>query len=222
MRGGQSLNFLLRELEKDNNDMVVIIDALWQRKKKVPFASRQQLKQFILRKAHQARIKIIYYRNLEKHKIARLLHGAIRSELHDDIQILLKALSLIYDADKIQRVMELLKRDHTSRISNAIEMLEIIIPNKYFIHVNELLELFQEINKDEVAPHGKMVTINKIIEEILDENKAEVNQWTSSIACYLLPRIKDRDFALGLMNNQPNTGDHLFNETKNYVLSMLK
>jgi hypothetical protein len=222
IKGDHSLDYLLNHLETHSHT-IIVIEALWQKRVKLPAYAEQQIKQIIHDREHEDRLKVVYYRSLEDQKIARLLQLAIKSEIQEDVVILLKALSLIYDAQKINRVIELLMLNDNSKISNAIEMLEIIVPAKYFVHLNVALDLLQDINnKKMLIPGNKILPVHTILEDILKKNKAGFDIWTSSIACYMLPRLKDREFALSLMNNKIDRKDHLFNETSNYVLSMLK
>jgi AAA family ATP:ADP antiporter len=60
-----------------------------------------------------------------------------------------------------------------------------------------------------------------IIEEVIKDSKANFSEWTRSVACYMIPKMKKSEMSLKMLNVKEPKDGHLFNETKNYVLSML-
>lgn len=144
-------------------------------------------------------------------------------EIRKDLQVLLKAFALLYDREKVDRVIKLLSLGNTAKISNAIEISELIIPKKYFTQLNKLIELIEDAqHPDLIATKNRVLPISTIIEEILKDNKANFSEWTRSIACYMLPKLKKNEFSLTILDGNVSKDDHLFNETRNYVLTMLK
>lgn len=140
-----------------------------------------------------------------------------------NFQVLLKAFALLYDREKIDRVIELLSLGNTVKISNAIEISELIIPKKYFAALNRLIELIDDAqHHDLITTKNNALPANAIIEEVLKDNKANFSEWTRSVACYMMPKLKKNEFSLTILDRNASKDDHLFNETRNYVLTMLK
>lgn len=221
-KGESATAFLEQQVQENSEDMAGVVDALWQKKAVVAESTREQLRKRLKVRLKQSLLKATYYRHLITEDALKPLQEAVCSEIRQDIQRLFKYLSLIHDRRQIERVMELYNQGDSSKVFNAIEMLELIIPQKSFINLNTLLELEQDIcRKQVVRQYNKELAGSAIIREILLENKAGFNTWTVSVACYMIPRIQPEHFSAHLLNQQTDREDPLFQETKAYVLSKL-
>ena len=60
------------------------------------------------------------------------------------------------------------------------------------------------------------------IQEVVTNKKAGFNAWSRSVALYLLPKLLNREAALVIASNPVAKEEHLVQETRNYVLSILK
>ena len=223
VKGKNSTSFLIQLLKNDGKHSDLIIDSIWKQKAKLS-KEEVELMAFV---SHQilehSRIKVLYYKHLTGSKSLKLLEEAISLEIQNDLWVLLKVGALIFDRQKVDRVIELLGLGDPSKISNAIEVLELILPNTYFIQLNTLIELLEDIRKKQVSfINGKDLSVHDIIEDVLQENKANFSEWTKSIACYMLPKLTRNEFSLNVLNSKISKEDHLFNETRDYVLLMLK
>ncbi|MFD3003289.1 NTP/NDP exchange transporter [Pontibacter toksunensis] len=221
-RGDYSEAFLERVLEEDKVFIPEAVDALWLQKANLSEESQLLLKDWVQVRLEQSMLKASYYLHLVSVDAVRPLQDAVCSEIRQDIQVLFKSLSLLYDQQQIERVMELYNLGDPTRVYNAIEMLELIIPQKYFTGLNSLVELEQDIRKDQVVVHHtKEISASAIVEDILTENKAGFNSWTKAVACYMIPRLQEETCPLYILDKKPGQEDKLFEETRTYVLSML-
>jgi AAA family ATP:ADP antiporter len=222
IKGKNATYFLLQLLKKNENYSDLIIDALWNQKAKLSEEDLILIEDITTRKIEHSKTKVFYYKHLTGIKNLKLLEEAIGLEIKQDLWILLKACALLFDRHKVDRVIELMSLEETSKISNAIEMLELILPNRYFVQMNALIELIQDIHKKQVFIFkNKDITTHRIIEDVLQE-KANFNEWTKSVACYMLPRLMKNEFSLSILSNKCSAEDNLFIETRDYVLLMLK
>jgi hypothetical protein len=80
-----------------------------------------------------------------------LLEQGIMMEIHKDLEVLLKAFAMLYNREKIGRVVELLKVGNTAKMSNAVEILELTIPKKRFALINMLVELIDDTKNNHLA-----------------------------------------------------------------------
>ena len=223
VKGKNATYYLLQLLKKDESFADGIIEALWNEKAKLSTDDLTLIENITSRKIEQSKTKVIYYKYLTSIRNLKLLEEAFGLEIKQDLRIMLKACALLFDRQKVDRVIELMNLEESSKISNAIEMLELILPNRYFVQMNALIELIQDIRKHQVfISHNKEITIHRIIEDVLQENKCNFNEWTKSVACYMLPRLKKNEFSISILNNKASPDDNLFNETRDYVLLMLK
>ncbi|HKG69197.1 MAG TPA: hypothetical protein VKA92_10030, partial [Segetibacter sp.] len=223
IKGDNSTNFLVDRLSKKSRYFNEIIEALWLKKPNLTTAAITTITHHVANKIEQSKSKVAYYRESIHNKSLLLLQQSIMMEIRQDLQVLLKAFALLYERDKVDRVIELLSLGNTAKISNAIEIAELIIPKKYFIPLNTLVELINDVKHDDVmVTKNRVLPAGALIEEILKNNKANFSEWTRSIACYTLPKLKKNEFSLTILDGDVSKDDYLFNETKNYVLTMLK
>jgi hypothetical protein len=222
IKGENSTNYLLELLEKKKGFADEIIDALWLKKSKLSTEGLGLIEQWAIEKTEQSKYKVDCYHEVMNNKNLTLLQRAVLMEIRRDAQCLLKAFSLLYDSEKVNRVIELINIGNTARMSNAIEILELIIPKRFFTQLNCLVELIDDVqHKKELLTKTHGLHANRIIEEVIKNNKANFSDWTRSIACYMIPKLKKNEVSLQMLNAKGAKDSYLFNETKNYVLSIL-
>lgn len=221
-KGLNSTVFLESALKRYPAKTQQIVEALWEKKAFISIGSKDILDTWVTKKLEQCELKREYYLNLAQDKAANLLQDAIFSEIHQDIQTILKAVALFYDEPRIERVIELYKQGHKHRLSNAVEMLELLIPDKHFQGLDKLIEFMQDIKHNQLSRGpSEDISESDIVNDIMLRNKAGCSAWTKAVACYLIPRLQDINFPLEVLREKNGIEDHLFTETKNYVLSML-
>lgn len=222
IKGDLSFEFLVNLLKKDNSRKNEIIEALWLKKSKLSIDTVELINNWATKKTEQAKYKISCYYSIHHHHHLGLLQAAIMMEIKKDAALLLKVFSLLYDREKVDRVIELLNTGNNSKISNAIEILEIIIPKKYFLQLNLIVELIDDVHhKKELLHTTHVLHVNDIIEQVIHNNKGYFSEWTRSIACYLIPKLQKNEKSIKMLNVQESKDHYLFNQTKSYVLTML-
>lgn len=222
IKGDHSTKFLVELLKQKTGETDDIIEALWLKKSKVSSETMQLIEDWANKKTEQDKYKVTCYYEILHNKNLTLLQQAIIMEIRKDVQMLLKSFSLLYDREKVDRVIELLSIGNTSKISNAIEILELIVPKKYFTPLNNFVELIDDVqHKKELLIKTQGLDPHVIIEEVIKDSKANFSEWTRSVACYMIPKMKKSKMSLKMLNVKEPKDGHLFNETKNYVLSML-
>ena len=181
------------------------------------------LEDWLEKKLIRSQLKAEYFIQLANNKKVKLLQTALGSEIKQDLEALLKALALLFDRPQMDRIIQLYRLGDTAKIANAIEMLELILPKKYFFELNNLIELLQDINREQtLAVTAKnAMPAEEIVQEILLYNKAGCNQWTKAIALYIIPQLQLKDFSAAFFKLNPGPEDPLFRETQDYVLSVL-
>jgi hypothetical protein len=223
IKGEHSTAFLFKLLPIQPRHADLVIEALWLKKSKINSEHSKIIEDWVQKKIEQSRIKVLCYNSLVNKNELSLLQQAIKQEIRYDLQVLLKAFSLMYDRQRVDRVLELFWLNNKSRIFNAIEVLELVVPGKYFNPLNNLVELLNDIGKNEVLVLSSAELADvEIIEAVLKNRKANFNEWTRSVACYMLPKITMSKDLYNLLNGEVSKEDHLYNETKHYVLSILK
>ena len=220
--GEASTTFLINLLKDKNNHSDLIIKALWLKKAIISGDNVKLVENCVFNKLESSSLKVSYYTALEGDKNLQLLQEALYKEVASDLNSLLRLYSFMYDAGKVNRIIELITIGSASRIYNAIEMLELILPTKYFTPTNHLIEWLQDAHHNKLPVTKTTKTAHKVLEEVFLTNKAQLHVWTRSVACYVLLKIKkDEQLIRTLKKSVFSENDLLFKETRNYVLSTL-
>jgi hypothetical protein len=223
VKGDYSTGFLVDSLQKGTGYLNEIVEALWLKKAQLSPEAMAVIDNSLTEKLDESRCKADYYKEMANNKNLALLAEAIIMEVRKDVQVLLKGFALLYNREKIDRVIELLNLGNTAKMSNAVEILELIVPKKKFALFNPLAELIDDVKHNHLALLKTTdLRTNAIIEEILKTNKANFSEWTKSVTCYVLPKLKRNGFFAEVLNKEGAKEDYLYNETRSYVLTLLK
>jgi len=223
IKGDYSTQFLLKlfSIKAQVNDLV--IDSLWLKKATITKIDLVLIEEWINKKIEESKEKIYYYNELIEQPALKEVQTAITHQMQADLSLLLKSFALIFDKQKVDRVIELLELNNISKIYNAIEVLELIIPGRFFRQINILVEMISDIKQHHQILHKvRDQSAAHLIEAIMKDTKANFNQWTKAIACYMLPKFNSSSFSHEILYANQKNDDVLLNETKQYVLSTLK
>jgi hypothetical protein len=220
--GEISTSLLLHLLRNKSKCPDQIIHALWLKKAAISEKDRTLIEQCIMDKLAVSTVKLSYYADLATDKKFAQLQDAIQKEVSADLYTLLRLYAFIFDAEQLNRIIELISIGSPSRIYNAIEMLELTLPAKYFAPTNHLIEWLQDVQAHQAITTRNTRTPIKVLEDIFLTNKAELHVWTRSVACYVMLQLKkDEQLIKSLRSSVFSPDDRLFAETRNYVLSTL-
>ena len=224
IKGDNSTRFLSKLLTEDDTQVEnLLIESIWAKKTNLSAEGIILLEDWLEKKITRCHLKAKYFKQLAYNKKVKLLQAALGSELKQDLETLLKAMALLFDRPQLDRIIQLYRLGDAAKIANAIEMLELILPKKYFQDINYLIELLQDTNKEQtvLVPVKHLITAEEIVQEILLHNKAGCNQWTKAIALYVIPKLQPNSFPAAIFKPIPGPEDVLFRETQDYVLSVL-
>lgn len=222
INGEKSTDLLMNFLKDEGKYTDTIVCSLWMKKAVIAPVELKLIEECIVQKLQNSSLKLSYYMGLVNDKNLILLQEALQKEIKSDLYTLLRLYSFVYDTEKLNRIIELISLGSASRIYNAIEMLELILPAKYFAPTNHLIEWLQDVNDNKVFIIKGAKTVVGIMEEIFVSNKASLHSWTRSVACYAMLKLKkDQKLMHSLQTSSCSKDDRLFKETRNYVLAIL-
>ncbi|GGK59083.1 NTP/NDP exchange transporter [Rufibacter glacialis] len=198
------------------------IEALWYKNAVLQKEGRKQVQGWLKTKLWQSRKKALYCQCLAKGKEFPLLEQALASETKQDIKYIMRSLALLYDRQRINRVMDMLSIGSAEKIANAIEMLEQLIPKRCFIVVESLLDF--HLDKEKRWGHSKEKTTlstSHIIKEIISENPAGCSAWVKSVACYSILALPTPELTQAIAPEPSFAPDALYSETRAFVINQL-
>ena len=222
IKGEHSEKYLLKLLTHNLGFMELILEALYAKRAILPSEYKKEIDAWLDKKLNQAQLKISYYQILKNQQFG-LLAAALKSEIQQDLQKILMAYALVSNRLAMERIMHLYRFGDAASFSNAVEMLEVIVPKRFFLKTDAILEFLHDIK------HHQTVEINQkrhnpelIITDILTVNKAGCNAWTKSVAYYIMPGLKPAALYKNLLQIIPdNNTATLVRETRNFALTQI-
>lgn len=222
IKGPHSDEYLFSLFHHDPNRQDAIIDAFWKKKADINL-HRHAFEEWLKVRLHHMKNKVDIYFNLNIYQPAQLLSDALVSEIRENMETVLKACALLYNREQIDQFLNVYKLENTTKVANAIELLEMTIPKRHFTGIIYFIELSIDLQHNQLPALPKKETeLHHLILEVVTNKKAGFNAWSRSVALYLLPKLLNREAALVIASNPVAKEEQLVQETRNYVMSILK
>ena len=222
VKGPKSDDYLLSIFSGNNQRSEHIINSLWSKMANVS-DQKVKIEKWLDHQLEGMKMKISCFLDIHNNKQAILLEEAIFSEVQQNLESILKACALIYDREQIDRFIEVYKLENQTRVANALELLELTIPKKYFTQISQCVELRHDLIKKQVVHHSRSLKkIDKVIDEVVNDHRAGFSAWSRSVALYIAPKLLHKELALAIAGKTQKEDNPLIKETRNYVLSILK
>ncbi|WP_210465729.1 NTP/NDP exchange transporter [Rufibacter roseolus] len=225
VKGENSTEFLLDLLAREEGPTGDVIEALWLKQAEMSNEGQKDLDAWLSKNLASCLQKTSACRELRTKPELQLLATTLTREINQDVLLLLKGLALRYDRQQIGRVMSLLKLHDESRMANAIEILEHLIPKACFLQLDRILDFTSESPDEGNNLNVRIkheVPASMMVASIIQNTQMQCSAWTRSVACYLLPQLGISSAQMILSDEERLPQDLLFQETKEYVLSALK
>jgi len=222
IKGPKSEAYLVTLLKEGYKKSDTVIKALWVRKANL--SSHQLLiENWISERLDSMKTKMDCVVSLYTHAKVQLLEQALLSELQQDMQVVLKAFALVYDRESINRFIEVYNMNNAAKVANAMELLELTVPKKYFALLNQFIDVTQDIkSKQPVLYLKNRLSVKAVVNEVINNAGTSFNSWSKSVALYILPQLHTNEYSWPIVKDNYKEEDALLQETRNYVFSILK
>ncbi|WP_066831537.1 NTP/NDP exchange transporter [Rufibacter ruber] len=222
VRGEHSTHFLTRLFATGLARQGALVEALWNKNAELGSEAKQQVEAFLKTKLGQGRQKALYSQFLSQQNTLPLLKEALDAEGKQDLQRMMESLALLFDRAQVNRVMEMLAIGSPEKVANAIEMLEQVVPKKYFLPLEALLDVTLDPEKQLARPAElQRLDTASILKDLITANSASCSSWTRSVACYSLLQTPFSGLKDVLAAQPVPVQDALYSETRGFVLSQL-
>ncbi|WP_439882754.1 MFS transporter [Pontibacter sp. MBLB2868] len=222
-KGEQPARYLVDILSKYKQYSDEAVVALWQMQQELPSDAEELVKQWVREKVSNCRQLASACRLLRQNHDMQLLSDTLERELADDVNTLMRGLALCYGRQHIDRVSKLLQIGNSSKIANAIEILEHTVPKRLFKEIDAILDFVLDVKeRREVWLPKSHEEVEALLERIITGDGINCTTWCRSVACFLLPHLPGNWSTRILANNDRLPEEAVFQETRDYVLSVLK
>lgn len=214
----KAIDFLIQHLTETISLRSAILEQLWKIKFSAPPAKQNFFLQIIDEELKRCDEILTFIHQLHFEKYQYDLHHALQLELDTRINNTLKVLGFLYERSKISNALHTIATNDHPKISNALEMLEMMISRNIFKRLNKVIE--EKLHPGSKAIHIKEHhTVHKIIEAILQSASGNFNAWTKATAIAIIPKLQDRSMILFLKRLSIDDPAPIIEETRRYVIS---
>ena len=141
---------------------------------------------------------------------------AIVAEIKNDVISALKVCSLLHNKAEFNRILELINHDENTRLYNAVEMLELVLPKKI---ARDLNYLFNYLFDPSLAKKtGLNTDISHFYNKIVFEEASIFRPLTRAYCIYTSWKEKQVAFLKQLKTHVEQEEHLIVNETRQFVL----
>ena len=220
-KGQFSTSFLLSSLDLLPGQANNIVHALWNKEyEPQTVVETDKLKLLLSNYLRTGVSKINDYNGIPDSQERMMLNRSLRNEIKSDLISALKICVLLYRKKDINRVLELMELEGNKKVFNAVEMLELMLPQKASKRLNVMFDFVLD------PSHRKINIVNyemnTLLQKVFFTDAVSFNPWTKAVCMYSFWMNNENEL-LKKLRNSNGAGEHyIIKETRDYVLSTIK
>ena len=220
-KGQFSTSFLLSSLDQLPGQANNIVHALWNKEYEPQTVEETNKLNLLLSNYLRTGVsKINDYNGIPDSQERMMLNRSLRNEIKSDLISALKICVLLYRKKDINRVLELMELEGNKKVFNAVEMLELMLPQKASKRLNVMFDFVLD------PSHRKINIVNyemnTLLQKVFFTDAVSFNPWTKAVCMYSFWMNNENEL-LKKLRNSNGTGEHyIIKETRDYVLSTIK
>ena len=220
-KGQFSTSFLLSSLDQLPGQANNIVHALWNKEYEPQTVEETNKLNLLLSNYLRTGVsKINDYNGIPDSQERMMLNRSLRNEIKSDLISALKICVLLYRKKDINRVLELMELEGNKKVFNAVEMLELMLPQKASKRLNVMFDFVLD------PSHRKINIVNyemnTLLQKVFFTDAVSFNPWTKAVCMYSFWMNNENEL-LKKLRNSNGAGEHyIIKETRDYVLSTIK
>ena len=220
-KGQFSTSFLLSSLDLLPGQANNIVHALWNKEYEPQTVEETNKLNLLLSNYLRTGVsKINDYNGVPDSQERMMLNRSLRNEIKSDLISALKICVLLYRKKDINRVLELMELEGNKKVFNAVEMLELMLPQKASKRLNVMFDFVLD------PSHHKINIVNyemnTLLQKVFFTDAVSFNPWTKAVCMYSFWMNNETEL-LKKLRNSNGAGEHyIIKETRDYVLSTIK
>lgn len=220
-RGHHATHYLLARLADGSGTANEVIHALWT-KDYEPASSKEveELNGLLAHFLQTATRKVKDFYEVPEYPDKKLVQESIDSEIRGDLNTSLRICSILYNKTEFNRILELLEHSDQTRLMNAIEMLELVLPKRIAKEMNIIFDYLLDptLHRREYVPSE----INQLFNRIVFSREESFGPWTRAVCIYTSWKNRQTPFLLTLKHEARPKEHYIVEETRNYVLKAIE
>ena len=115
------------------------------------------------------------------------IQSAIFEEVKYQFRECIELCGILYGHQYTRRILQIFDKKHDHRQSNALELMELLVPKKHFLRLEKIWEGILNFTKNQTQTKTITPTQQIILTEILTHGRA-YNSWTKAIVLYIISK----------------------------------
>lgn len=221
MKGPHSTKYLFLSLETRPELTDKIIHALWTKGLEVQsVASMHHFHQLMYDFLKRGIEKISYHNDMPHFHSHSLVKSSMAAEIRNDLVTALKICALLYHKKEINRILELVEQEERSKLYNAMEMLELVLPKKISSQINHLMDHILDPHRVKKLPGTNDAAA--YFQRVVVTGAEKFNPWTRAVCIYCSLKSGEVSFIRTLEHHATGNDHPIISETKNFVLQTIQ
>ncbi len=214
-RGIYSTSFVLALVDDNRVSQHKVVSALWSKEDYMPKKhERLQLRQLISRFMEQGVEKIGYYFSPSVQQ-QNLLKQAIVDEVRRDLITILRGCAIVYQKKEINRLIELFDSGKGTRIYNAMEMADLLLPKNIGRELNVFFDFI--LDPENANRHAHVTRNVEDLETAMVASPSFFDPYSQALFLYTYWQRQDKRLSLLLQRIRIDSDSMLLNETRNFI-----
>jgi ATP:ADP antiporter, AAA family len=221
IKGPHSTGFLLSVIDRATGKTNIIVNALWNKEYEPETAMEiNHLKSLLNNTLKIGSSKIKDYNEVPDLKEKNILKESIYNEVKGDLMVALKICVMLFRKKEINRILELIEMEGNVKVFNAMEMLELMLPQRISKELNNLFDFVLD------PSHQKQNFIkdplNSFFQKVFNSKADTFNSWTKAVCIYSSWKNKDTGWITKNVHLNGTAEDFIITETREFVLKSIK
>jgi hypothetical protein len=149
------------------------------------------------------------------------IQSAIYEEVKYQFRECIELNGILYGHQHTKRILHIFDMENDYRQSNALELMELIIPKKHFANLEKIWEGILGFNKNKTQTNTITASQKPILMSILSNGRV-FKSWTKSIVLYVVAQFSDTFLTEILEKSSSVTLHPIEAETRAYLTNIIK
>ncbi len=217
VKGLHSNAFLLDQLVLRGVSPDRIIQSLWLKEYESPDRNKKGILLDILKQyMSRATEKINYYFSCSDQDEQYLLRRSISAEVRSDLLCILRICSMLFERREVNRLIELIDAEKKTKLFNAMEMMDLMIPKRLSIQLNVLFDFL--LDPEHMVRKVEKLDSRQLYEEIVFDNQAGFSAWTRAVCIFDSWKHSETSIISRLHGAKFADNSYILEETRKHVL----
>ena len=218
VKGPHSVKFLLSLLHDHSGLDKNIVHALWIKEYQPAVEDEKKIFSRILQDMlRSGKDKIRDHHEVSWFSDREIVKGSMVTEVKGDLVTALKICAILHGKNEVNRILELMSMEKNEKIFTALEMLELVLPNKISTELNYMFDFILDPDTRKIKYPEKPISL--LFSKVVFNENHVYNPWTKAVCVYYSWKQNQTDLLTRLRARNISHEPFIIRETSDFVLN---